>query len=416
MLISFKRCVNEYILQSRLCYICFPNFSTLLRILLYFFVPLLLISCKKESLPIKPDVSPDDPFAVIMPPLPKNFIAEKKPLLDEFYEHNWERNHVSGGFLVAKNGQIVYEKYAGYGSIEKEHEIGAHTSMHIASASKVLTAAVVLRLVDSGKLDLNQKVSTLLKPFPYPEVTVAMLLSHRSGIPYYAYFADDRKIWDHAKPITNQDVLNLLNQYHFPLNFPSGKHFAYCNTNYVLLALIIEKVTGLNYRQAMKELLFDPLKMKDTFVFNFDTDRDSVSQTYKGNKLRLAFDWTDATYGDKNIYSTPRDMLKFDIATYSPAFLSSKIKAQAFSGQSHESKGKRNYGFGMRMYEWETGQKMLYHNGWWHGNTSSYITLKKDTVAIIAMSNKYTTMTWQTWKLTPHFGDYPFKIGEEEGN
>ncbi|HLN95947.1 MAG TPA: hypothetical protein VK183_09950, partial [Flavobacterium sp.] len=144
--------------------------------------------------------------------------------------------------------------------------------------------------------------------------------------------------------------------------------------------------------------------------------KDKVSQSYKGNKIRLAFDWTDGTCGDKNIYSTPRDLLKFDIATYAPGFLSTALKEKAWSGKSYESKGKRNYGYGMRIYEWETGQKMLYHNGWWHGNTSSYITLKKDTVTIIGIANKYSAMPWHAWKLTPSFGDYPFKVGEEEGN
>jgi hypothetical protein len=67
------------------------------------------------------------------------------------------------------------------------------------------------------------------------------------------------------------------------------------------------------------------------------------------------------------------------------------------------------------MYEWESGQKMFYHNGWWHGNTASYIKLKQDTVAIFALSNKYTKQTFQSWKLAPDFGDYPFKLDKEEG-
>ena len=67
------------------------------------------------------------------------------------------------------------------------------------------------------------------------------------------------------------------------------------------------------------------------------------------------------------------------------------------------------------MLEFETGQQYLFHNGWWHGNTSSYVTLKKDSVTIIAISNKFTRKTYQTKRLVPKFGDYPFKFDDEEG-
>ena len=355
--------------------------------------------------------SSDNPFAVNMPAPSRAYISEKQKIVQAFYNKNWKS--VNGCFLVAKNGHILYEKYQGYASFEKKIPIGQNTPIHIASDSKVLTAALVLRLIDTGKLSLDQNINTLLSPFPYPDVTVQMLLNHRSGLPNYAYFCDEKGVWDHSKTLTNQDVLDLMNQYKFPLQFPTGKRFAYCNTNYTMLALVIEKVTGMNYREAMKKMLFEPLGMSNTFVLDCEKDKNNVSQTYKGN-MRLAFDHLDGTYGDKNIYSTPRDLLKFDMATYSPHFLSEKLTKAVYKGYSYEHKGTRNYGLGIRMYEWETGQKLYYHNGWWHGNTSSYIKLKQDTVTIIALSNKYTKQTYQSWKLAPSFGDYPFKIEDHE--
>ena len=67
------------------------------------------------------------------------------------------------------------------------------------------------------------------------------------------------------------------------------------------------------------------------------------------------------------------------------------------------------------MLEFETGQKYFFHNGWWHGNTSSFVTLRKDSVTIISISNKFTRKTYQTKRLAPEFGDYPFKFNAEEG-
>jgi CubicO group peptidase (beta-lactamase class C family) len=307
---------------------------------------------------------------------------------------------------VAKNGQIIYENYGGFANRKEKIEITAITPIHIASVSKVLTAAVVLKLIDRDKLDLAQKVNTILPEFPYEDITIKMLLSHRSGLPNYAYFTDDRTIWDRSM-LTNQDILDLFAKHKFSLYFKPDKKFGYCNTNYAMLALVIEKVTHMNYRDAMKKILFDPLGMKNTFVFDYQKDNAKSSLSYKGNNVLYDFDFLDNIYGDKNIYSTPRDLLKFDLATYSKKFLKPELLKQVFQGYSYEHKGVKNYGLGIRMHEWETGQTLFYHNGWWHGNTSSYVTLKKDTVAIIALSNKFSYKPYKIWKLSTLFGDYP---------
>lgn len=332
----------------------------------------------------------------------------KRNGIQHFYNKLWKRNDLSGGFLVAKNGQVIFEKYGGFANRNNKERITANTPIHIASVSKVLTAALVLKLVDRGQLDLDGKVNTLLPEFPYEDITVRMLLNHRSGLPNYAYFCDDRKIWDRTM-LTNQDILELFAQHKFGLYFRPDKKFGYCNTNYAMLALIIEKVTKMNYRDAMKKIVFEPLGMNNTYVFDYETQRQTASQSYKGNNVLYGFDFLDNVYGDKNIYSTPRDLLKFDLATYSKKFLKPELYNEVFKGYSYESKGVKNYGLGIRLHEWETGEKLFYHNGWWHGNTSSYVTLKKDTVVLIALSNKFSYKPYKIWKLAPLFGKYPVK-------
>jgi CubicO group peptidase (beta-lactamase class C family) len=219
-----------------------------------------------------------------------------------------------------------------------------------------------------------------------------------------------KKGWNNRKVLSNQDVLDLMIKHKFRLLSANDTRFEYCNTNYVILALIIEKATGLSYRDAMKSLIFKPLGMKNTFVFDYAKDKDTVSMSYRGKNIPASWDQFDALVGDKNIYSTPRDLLKFDLATYSADFIRPEILHEAIVGYSPQPKTMKNYGLGMRMKEWPTGQRLTYHNGWWHGSTSSFITLKKDTVTIIALSNKYSTKTYQTLKLTSFFGDYPFVV------
>ncbi|MNK83241.1 Penicillin-binding protein 4* [compost metagenome] len=335
--------------------------------------------------------------------------------INHFYNKNWPNNTMNGSFLVAKNGQILFEKYNGFANKNEGTKITPETPVQIASVSKVLTATAVLKLVNAGKIDLDQKVNTILKTFPYEECTIRMLLDHRTGMRNYAYFTDrDKSIWDRHNQLTNKDILDILATKDIGLESRTGTRFSYCNTNYAMLALIIEKITGLSYKEAMSEMIFKPLGMKNTYVFDDDKDRKKIVPSYKGNGVEIGFDYLDNVYGDKNIFSTARDLLKFDRARQSPDFLKPELLKQVYTGYSNERKGTKNYGLGIRMINWETGQNFYFHNGWWHGNTSSYITLMNEGVTIIALSNKMTRNTYAVRKLAPIFGDYPFNFKDEE--
>lgn len=393
------------------------NFKSTLYIPLISFLAI-LSSCKKDNNDFaeNDNAKKTDTFPHIEPDSRKlkapaaKFVEEKKNTIAGFYKKYWDRNKVSGSFLVAKNGKIIFEKYAGYANYETKEDITQDTPIHLASVSKVLTAAAIMELVHAGKFKLDQKVNTILKTFPYEEITVRMLLNHRSGLTNYAYYFDDREKWNHGKLLTNQDILDLFVKYDAGLDFKTDKKFAYCNTNYAMLALIIEKVTGMKYATAMNKIIFEPLGMKHSFVIDFEKQIKQVSQSYKGNYKKYELNHLDQVYGDKNIYSTPRDLLKFDLAISSPDYLTPELVDEIYKGYSYERRGTRNYGLGIRMLEWEDGEKLFYHNGWWHGNTSSYVKLKKEDVVIIALANKYTTMTYKSFHLATIFGDYPLKV------
>lgn len=349
------------------------------------------------------------------PKLIASYIEEKHRKIDSFYNRNWPNNSMNGSFLVAQNGQILYERYEGYANLRDKTPITCDTPIHIASVSKVLTATAVLKLVNAKRIDLDQKVTNYLKEFPYPDVTVRMLLCHRSGMRNYAYFTDrDKSVWDRHNTLTNQDILTIMGTKNIGLEQRTGTRFAYCNTNYAMLALIIEKVTKMSYRDAMAEIIFKPLGMTHTFVLNFDKDKKNVAPSYKANRVEIGIDYLDKVYGDKNIYSTPRDLLKFDRARNSPSFLEPELLAQVYVGYSNERKGTKNYGLGIRMINWENGKNFYFHNGWWHGFTSSYIPLKDENVTIIALSNKFNRSTYAVRKLSVLFGDYPFQVKDIE--
>ena len=375
---------------------------------------LIFTSCnKKEKSIFNISDEPVDTFVKFTAYQPKKptikSSAHKKSEIQHFYDKVWSaKSNSTIAFLVAEKGKILFEDYQGYSNKREDEKIDKNTALHLASVSKVITAAAILKLVDAKKIALDQEVRTILKDFHYPGITIEMLLNHRSGLQNYAYVCDDRKIWDQRVPLTNQDILTVFNREKTGLASKPDTKFAYCNTNYAVLALVIEKITGLPYPQAMDRMIFKPLEMKNTFVFDINQDKDKVSVSYKNNYQAIAFDYLDGIYGDKNIYSTPRDMLKFNLASQGPDFLSKELTEKVFKGYSYESKGIRNYGLGIRIIEWDSGERFYYHNGWWHGNTSSYVSLKNEGVVMIALSNKYSTKPYEIRKLSPLFGTYPF--------
>ncbi|MEC5165452.1 CubicO group peptidase (beta-lactamase class C family) [Flavobacterium sp. PL11] len=408
-----------YICESSTSEMTFTKNTNILYISLLF---LILNSCAKEKKKIeladselpKNTLPKMKPLGKVEKKLTAEYINIKKNEIDSFYNKNWPNHSANGSFLVAQNGQIIYEKYEGYSNIRTKTLITKSTPIHIASVGKVLTATAILKLVNAKRITLDQKVNTILKEFPYPDITIETLLNHRSGMRNYAYFTDrDKTVWDRKKVLTNQDILTIMATKDIGLEFKPNTRFSYCNTNYAMLALVVEKITKLSFEKAMKQIIFEPLGMKNTYVFMYERDKDTAVTSYKANKVEIGIDYLDAVYGDKNIYSTPRDLLKFDRARNNNSFLTKELKALVYKPYSNERKGTKNYGLGIRMVNWETGQNFYFHNGWWHGNTSSYITLPKEGVTIIALSNKFTRKTYDVRKLARLFGDYPFRVKDE---
>ncbi|MFT5963304.1 MAG: CubicO group peptidase (beta-lactamase class C family) [Flavobacterium sp.] len=389
--------------------------ANILQILLLLLV---LGSCKQKNntktASIEKKTNDQDLVIKAAPKLTERYIQDKKKSIDYFYNHNWSRKSPNGGFLVAQNGQIIFEKYDGYANYKSKSPMTSTTVLHIASVSKVMTATAILKLVSADKLDLEQKVNTILKEFPYPDVTIKTLLNHRTGMRNYAYFTEKKGVWDRHKVLSNHDILTIMATKGISLEFKTDTRFGYCNTNYAVLALVIEKITGMTYKDAMEKMIFKPLGMKNTYVFDYEKDKKTATPSYRASFSLINMDYLDAIYGDKNIYSTPRDLLKFDDGRNSPNFLDPNLLKLAYKGYSNERRGIKNYGLGIRMINWTSGKNFYFHNGWWHGNTSAYITLPEEKVTIIALSNRFDRRTYKVKNLAALFGDYPFHLDDDE--
>lgn len=336
----------------------------------------------------------------------KDLIAYKTKLTALFDSNLISRNF-NGGVIVAKGGNILYENYIGFSDPKtKKDPITDSTAFHLASTSKPFTGMAVLKLVQAGKLNLENDIRQYFPNIPYAGITIRDLLSHRSGLPNYLYFMADKQKWPADKRPNNNDVLNFLTQYQPALNYKPGTHFSYCNTNFVLLALILEKVTGTPYPEYMRNAIFQPLGMKHTFVYT-PADSGHVIFSYKPSGAIWEQDIFDNTYGDKNIYSTPRDLVKWDAALYNPGFIDQTLLDSAFEPQSHETPSIHNYGLAWRMLDLPNGKKVIYHNGKWHGFTPAFARLLDEKAVIIILGNQYNNNIYGVAKLAYNvFGDY----------
>ena len=350
------------------------------------------------------------------PPTPAQLTKEQfrqyRRSLNDFFDTTLLNKSFNGGILIAKDGAVIYEKYKGWTDLRKKDlpagQAGSMTSitpMHIASTSKTFTAIAILMMVQENKLSLDDSLNKFFPGFPYPGITVKMLLNHRSGLPNYVYFIPNSK-WDKKKYVTNSIVLDLLYTGKPNRSFSPDTHFSYSNTNYVLLASIIEKVSGKLFPGYMKEKIFEPLQMNHTHIFTLaDTLTVTPSFNYNGNFWEN--DNLEGTYGDKNVYTTPQDLLKWDQALYTGQLLNKTMLDSAFAPQSFEKPSIHNYGLGWRLQLLPNGKKIIYHFGRWHGFNAAFARLTDEKVTIIILGNRFTRSIYNTAVLSYDiFGDY----------
>ena len=303
----------------------------------------------------------------------------------------------SGQILVAKNGEIIFEDYKGFANFKTKDALVARTPIHLASVSKTFTGMAALQLWEKDKLDLKAPVEKYLPEFPYKNINIEMLLSHRSGLPDYAYFMESKQYksvryktkrgrW--AKKLvlvkneapfrtglyTNKDVLDYMIQKKPIVAANPDLVFKYCNTNYVLLALIIEKITGQDFPTYLQETIFKPLKMEHTFVMS-EQSTDKYLPSYNAQMVPYKLEKYDLIYGDKNVYSTVRDLYLWDKALTEGRFLQPTTLEMAYEPKSPTDKYWHNYGLGWRILSKPNEEKLIYHNGWWHGNNTVFTRL-----------------------------------------
>lgn len=295
----------------------------------------------------------------------------------------------SGNIIVAYDGSEIYSKSVGYADPLKKEPAKPETIFQLASVSKQFTAAAIMLLQSDGKLNINDSLTKFIPELPYKGVVLTHLLHHISGMPNYMYLID--KYWHEVNPPDNEDVINLMAKYKIPLFFKPGSRYDYSNTGYVLLATVVERVSGLSLNDFLQKRVFQPLGMKNTFVYcSSDTtvkraQADGFRATRRGY-VRIQESDHDGIVGDKGVCSTTADLLKWDNALYESSFLNDELRELAFSPAMTSTGREVPYGCGFRLRDCN-GCKVVYHNGIWEGSRTNFHRFIDQRNTIIILNN-----------------------------
>ena len=241
-------------------------------------------------------------------------------------------------------------------------------------------------------------VKKYISEFPYSNVTIQHLLTHRSGLPNYIHLCAP-SVKNHTGNFNNDEIICFLDSTKPKEYTKPDKKFDYSNTNYFLLASIVERSTGVTFDNFVKAKIFTPLGMKHTFFYTDTTlyHQHNKTKGYTMDWKPVLSDAFDGVLGDKGVYSTTGDMLRFAKAYFSGKLFSKNLLVEATSPHSKEEK-EGNYGYGWRMKYFDKGNpdKLIYHNGWWHGYRNAFQHRLNDNTHLIILSNRLNKSVYAT--------------------
>ncbi|NCI51309.1 serine hydrolase [Sediminibacterium roseum] len=299
--------------------------------------------------------------------------------LDSLFNSLYNYSQFNGNIGVAENGSTIYFKSYGLSDFATKQLNQEQSGFSLASVSKVFTSVAILQLKEKGKLKLEDFVSKYIPDFPYPSITIRHLLTHTSGLPDIDIFR--QQVRDNPdKVFSNRDLVPALRTGNLPLEFQPGEKYQYTNSNYILLALLLERISKQTFQAYIQNNIFGPTGMTHTYFqkdstnpenrnrvvdhdypFLFSTELENVDSLPKHRVRMLNL---SGFVGNGNIITTTGDMLKFDQELYSGKLVNQSSQHEAFTPNKLNNGQIVQTTFG--------GEKASYGLGWFILLDSSY--------------------------------------------
>jgi CubicO group peptidase (beta-lactamase class C family) len=318
-----------------------------------------------------------------------------------------------GSVLVGIDGKIVFERAYGIGDEEWNAHNTVHAKFRIGSLSKQFTAACILLLQERERLNVHDPISRYLTGLPaaWQPISVHQLLTHTSGIPNYTSSSEFGRI--KRTGATPQQMIELVADK--PLDFAPGTSWSYSNTGYILLGMIIERISELSYTEFLKKNILDPLGMTNS---GYDRATDIIKERASGyqekdGKLENA-DFIDMSvpYAAGDIYSTVEDLYRWNEALAEDGkLLSAASRKQMFTEYAEAAHEGQHYGYGVVISRLKFGRLLYYHGGGVEGFSSSIQRYPQDRVCIVVLSN---FDSYKPWELGDHIASDLFSVIQEK--
>jgi CubicO group peptidase (beta-lactamase class C family) len=303
--------------------------------------------------------------------------------------------------LVIRDGHPVFERGYGVADLRTLRPIDSRTNFRLASVTKPFTAAAVMLLVGDGKLRYEDPLSSVFPDFPEygRAITIRHLLNHTSGLADYEDLMPpvDPSLPVEKVQISDPGVLDLLIQQKVG-KFGPGTRWAYSNSGYVLLGLIVERVSGRPFAEFLRDRIFAPLRMTNTMAFERGR-REVLNRAYGYSKSGSRWIETDqsptsATLGDGGIYSSLSDLAKWDEALRRHSLLGEKEMSLALTpvrvpggGPTGPDGAPADYGFGWFLNPWK-GHARMWHYGETAGFRTAIQRFPADDLTVIVLANR----------------------------
>lgn len=303
-----------------------------------------------------------------------------------FADYNLE-NVPGAAVAVFKDSEIIFSKGYGLANLEDNTRINSSTNFRLASITKQFTAMSILILSEQGKLSLNDNLSKFFPDFPSyaDDITIEHLLQHTSGILAYENYIDDTV----TVQLKDKDVLEIVMAQDSTYFEPGSQH-RYSNSGYAVLAMIIEKISGLTFAEFLKENIFDPVGMTNTVAFEEGiSEVPHRSYGYNDTDSGIVFSdqsLTSAVLGDGGIYTSINDMQKWDLALSQYKLISSSLQEEAWTKGKTSAGEVFDYGYGWRLDEYDN-RITRYHTGGTCGFSNVYFRFPESNISVLVLIN-----------------------------
>jgi CubicO group peptidase (beta-lactamase class C family) len=307
--------------------------------------------------------------------------------VDEFVSNYRQLHHVPGiAVTITRDGQVV--RAAGYGlaNVELDVAVTPDTVFQTGSVGKQFTAMAIMMLVDEGKLGLDDPISRYFPgaPATWNGITVRHLLTHTSGIKDWEGKTDI----DYRKDYTEDELVQVAMK--LPPDFAPGTQWSYSNTGYVLLGILVHKVSGQFYGDFLSERVFKPLGMDSTRVISeSDIVRNrAAGYTFEAGKLQNQV-WVSPslnTTADGSLYTTVMDMAKWDAALSARRFLKPSSYEAMWSPVELQNGTTYPYGFAWG-FDVQRGEPVIQHGGSWQGFRAAIARYPGRKLTVIVLAN-----------------------------